>query len=155
MINLSEKWSFMKKLFMLLGRICLSVIFLSSAVNKLFSWDQSVQFLNSGIDKWVAGTPLPDFMHQGVTLLSSYSVLLMIIATIFEGVGALCVLLGFKVRLGATLLILFLIPVTIIMHPFWLATGQEKILEMGRFMSNIAILGGLFILAAKAGESDG
>jgi len=143
----------MKKLFMLLGRICLSVIFLSSAVNKLFSWDQSLQYFSGALDKWVAGTPLPDFMHQGVTLLSSYSVLLMIIATIFEGVGALFVLLGFNVRLGATLLILFLIPVTIIMHPFWLLSGQENMMEMGRFMSNIAILGGLFVLAAQSGAS--
>lgn len=145
----------MKKLLMLLGRICLSIIFVSSAINKLFSWDQTVQYMTSSLNLWVAGTPMPDFMHQGVTLMCSYAVLVLIIATLFEGIGGLFVLLGFKVRFGTTLLILFIIPVTLIMHPFWLMAGQEKMLQIAMFMKNLAILGGLFVLAAKSGDSEG
>lgn len=143
----------MKKLLMLLGRICLSLVFVTSAVNKLFSWDQTVQYMTGSLSTWIAGTPLPDFLHGAVTMACAYAVLLLIIATLFEGIGGLFVLLGFKVRFGATLLILFIIPVTIIMHPFWLASGQEKMIQIAMFMKNLAILGGLFILAAK-GDSE-
>jgi putative oxidoreductase len=92
---------------------------------------------------------MPDFMHGVVTLFCSYTTLMLIIATLFEGIGGLFVLLGFKVRFGATLLILFIIPVTIIMHPFWLISGQEKMFQIAMFMKNLAILGGLLILAAR------
>jgi putative oxidoreductase len=144
----------MKKLLMLLGRICISIIFVSSAVNKLFSWDQTVQYTTGALSAWMAGTPLPDFMHGAMTLFCSYVVLAVVLATLFEGIGGLFVLLGFKVRFGATLLILFLIPTTIIMHPFWIFSGQEKMMQMAMFMKNLAILGGLFILAAKSGDSE-
>src|SRR5437868_7132066 len=33
--------------------------------------------------------------------------------------GGLSILLGYKTRLGAALLILFLVPVTLMMHDFW------------------------------------
>ena len=36
--------------------------------------------------------------------------------------GGLSVLLGYRARLGAWALVLFLIPVTLIMHAFWKAT---------------------------------
>jgi len=34
-------------------------------------------------------------------------------------VGALSVLVGWRARIGASLLVLFLVPVTIVMHNFW------------------------------------
>lgn len=139
---------------MLLGRVAISLIFMTSFVMKLFSWDQTSQYMTDALSQWIAGTPLPDFMHGAVTFACSYATLFLVIATIFEGVGSLFVLLGFKVRFGATLLILFLIPVTVIMHPFWLVGGQEKTLQMAMFMKNLAILGGLFILAAQGGDSE-
>jgi putative oxidoreductase len=145
----------MKKLLMLIGRICLSLIFVTSAVSKLFSWDETVQYMTTHLNQWIVSTNFPDVIHGGMTLLSAYALPMLIVATIFEGVGGLFVLLGFKVRFGATLLILTLIPITIIMHSFWLATGPEKTLQMAMFMKNLAILGGLFILSAQGGDSEG
>jgi putative oxidoreductase len=140
---------------MLIGRICLSLIFVTSSITKLFTWDGAVHYMTTGLNHWLTATQFPDFMHQGVVYVTTHAVLLLIIATLFEGVGGLFVLLGFKVRMGATLLILFLAPVTLVMHSFWLLTGAERELQMIMFMKNLAILGGLFILAAKAGESEG
>jgi len=108
---------------MLIGRICLSLIFVTSAVSKLFSWDETVQYMTTHLNQWIVSTNFPDIIHGGMTLLSAYALPMLIVATIFEGLGGLFVLLGFKVRFGAALLILTLIPITIIMHPFWLATG--------------------------------
>ena len=39
-------------------------------------------------------------------------------------VGGLSVLLGYETRLGAWLLTLFLIPVTLVMHDFWAVKGD-------------------------------
>ena len=47
-------------------------------------------------------------------------------ATLFQLLGGLLVLLGIKEKLGATLLILFLIPVTVLMHSFWMVEGAER-----------------------------
>ena len=145
----------MNKLLMLLGRICLSLIFVTSSITKLFTWDETVQYMTTGLNHWLTATQFPGFMQQGIAYVNTHTVLLLIIATLFEGVGSLFVLLGFKVRMGATLLIFFLAPVTIIMHSFWLLTGAERELQMIMFMKNLAMLGGLFILAAKAGDTEG
>ncbi len=145
----------MRKLMLFVGRIGLSLIFVTSAINKLFSWDQTVSYLSNALSLWTAETPMPDFMIHAFSLLCSYSVLGLVIATLFEGIGGLFVLLGFKIRFGAALLILFLIPVTLLMHPFWLASGPEKQMQMAMFMKNLAILGGLFVLAAQGrGDSE-
>jgi putative oxidoreductase len=142
----------MKKLILLLGRICLSLIFVSSATSKLFSWDATVHYVTSAFSRWTSYTAMPDMFHQAVVFLSSYAVTLLITATIFEGVGGLCVLFGLKIRFGATLLILFIMPMTIIMHSFWMFPDQERELQMMLFMRNLSILGGLLILAATSDE---
>lgn len=144
----------MKKLFLLIGRVCLSVIFVSSAVGKILTWDDTVQYMTSSFARWMSEISMPDVISQGFSLICANALLLLIIATILEGVGGLLVLLGFKVRFGAVLLILFIIPVTLIMHPFWLMSGQEKMIQMSMFMKNLGILGGLMILAAKSEESE-
>lgn len=142
----------MKKFVLLLGRICLSLIFVSSAVSKLFSWDETVQYATAAFSRWMTYAAVPDIVHQGVIFLNSYIVPLTIISTVFEGVGGLCILFGIKIRFGAMLLIAFMIPVTVMMHSFWMLADQERMLQMMMFMKNLSILGGLFILAATSDE---
>lgn len=142
----------MKKLVVLLGRICLSLIFVSSAVGKLFTWDQTSQYMTLSLSKWTS-VHLPQLVEQGVSFLSTHAGLFLIISTLLEGIGGLFVLLGFNVRLGAVMLILFLIPITVLMHPFWMESGLDKMLQMTMFMKNLSILGGVMILAAKSEES--
>jgi SURF4 family protein len=53
------------------------------------------------------------------------------------------VLLGYQTRLGAWLLTLFLIPVTLTMHNFWAAPDARAFqLESALFLRNVALLGG-------------
>lgn len=67
-----------------------------------------------------------------------------IIATL----GGLSVLLGFHAKLGALLIILFLVPVTLIMHNFWTITEpMELMIQKIMFMKNISMLGGAMIIA--------
>jgi putative oxidoreductase len=142
----------MKSFFLLIGRILLSVIFFASAVLKVFDWNNTVQFTRAAFSRWEAGVSSPDIMHEIITLMGVYLVPLLVIATLLEGIGGIFVLLGFKVRLGASMLIIFLVGATILMHPFWFHTGNEKTLQMSEFIKNLAILGGLLILAVKGEE---
>ena len=142
----------MKKLLLLLGRICLSLIFVSSAVAKLFSWDMTLQYMADGVARWVSYTTVPDFVHHGAVFLGGHTFALLVVTTILEGLGGLCVLFGIKIRFGATLLLLFAVPVTVVMHTFWMMAGDERMLQMTMFMKNLSIIGGLLILAATCDD---
>ena len=67
--------------------------------------------------------------------------------------GGLSVLLGYRARLGALALVLFLVPVTIMMHNFWtISDPMMKQMHIVMFMKNLGLLGGaLFIYAFGAG----
>jgi putative oxidoreductase len=55
--------------------------------------------------------------------------------------------LGYKTRLGALLLFLFLIPVTLTFHNFWTYSDpKEQHVNMLFFMHNLTLMGGLLLL---------
>lgn len=68
-------------------------------------------------------------------------------------VGALMVLLGIWLDLGALLLVIFLVPTAVLMHPFWKETdAMAKQTEMISFQKDVALAGAaLLILALYAG----
>ncbi|HEY0723164.1 MAG TPA: DoxX family protein, partial [Pyrinomonadaceae bacterium] len=62
--------------------------------------------------------------------------------------GGLSILLGYRARLGAWLIALFLVPVTLMMHKFWaIADPMMQQIQMVLFMKNIAILGGALLIS--------
>lgn len=62
--------------------------------------------------------------------------------------GALSVILGYQAKLGAWLLVLFLVPVTVVMHRFWgLTDPMMAQLQRGMFLKNVSILGGALLIA--------
>jgi putative oxidoreductase len=61
--------------------------------------------------------------------------------------GGVMVLLGFRARLGAWLIVLFLVPVTLMMHRFWAATDPMMAgIQQAMFMKNLSMLGGALLL---------
>lgn len=62
--------------------------------------------------------------------------------------GGLSVLLGYKAKLGAWALVLFLVPVTVMLHNFW-AVQDPMMAQMhqGMFLKNVAMLGGALLIA--------
>jgi putative oxidoreductase len=128
----SRRFSMCSFLF-LLGRICMSAIFILAGVSKFLEYDQTVAFMAS----------------KGLPMIPA----LLIGAAIVEILGGLSILLGYRARWGALLLILFLIPTTLIFHNFWTYTDQEQKLQMIHFFSNLAIIGGLlFVVGAGPGS---
>ena len=62
--------------------------------------------------------------------------------------GGLSVFVGFQTRLGAGLLVAFLVPVTFEMHGFWTAPDATTfLLEKAMFMKNMSMLGGALIIS--------
>jgi putative oxidoreductase len=139
----------MKKVFFMLGRIFLSLIFICLVTNQILNWDQTQQLFDKSVSDWIVHPGLPDQIQKVFNFLLSYSSLFMVLAAVFAGLGGLLVLLGIKVRLGAILLVLFLIPLTVVMHAFWMYDGSMREMQMMLFLKNLSIVGGLFILASS------
>ena len=61
--------------------------------------------------------------------------------------GGLSILVGYKAKIGAWLLVFFLVPVTFMMHRFWGITDQQAAqMQMIMFMKNISMLGGALLI---------
>jgi putative oxidoreductase len=87
-------------------------------------------------------------VQHGVPLAS----LLVPLSGIVALVGGLSVLLGYQTRLGAWLLTLFLIPVTLVMHNFWAAPDATAFqAERALFLRNVALLGGALLVGWSGG----
>ena len=102
----------------------------------------SLIFLNSGLFHF-SGMAVGYASAQGVPLAS----ILVPFSGVIAIVGGLLILLGYQAKWGAWLIVLFLIPVTFMMHAFWKETDpMQKQMQMGMFMKNISILGGAFLI---------
>jgi putative oxidoreductase len=112
-----------QKIIPLIARVCLAAIFLRSGASKLLDF--------AGTQEQIAGAGLP------------LAALLAAGAIIFELVGAVLVMLGYKAKWGALLLILFLIPATLVFH-----TNFAEGMQVTQFFKNLAILGGLLMVTA-------
>jgi putative oxidoreductase len=67
---------------------------------------------------------------------------------VFALAGGLSVLLGYRAKVGAWLIALFLVPVTFMMHKFWTVHDPMMAqMQMIMFLKNMAILGGALLIS--------
>jgi len=62
--------------------------------------------------------------------------------------GGLSILLGYHAKIGAWLIVLFLVPVTFMLHKFWAVSDPmmaQK--QMAMFMKNISMHGGALLIS--------
>jgi putative oxidoreductase len=76
--------------------------------------------------------------QQGVPLAG----LVVPLSGVIALVGAASVTLGYRARIGALLLLVFLLPVTFTMHRFWAAPAAAYQGQLGNFLRNLALVGG-------------
>jgi putative oxidoreductase len=81
---------------------------------------------------------------QGVPLAS----IVVPLSGVMAFLGGLSVVLGYKAKWGAWLLVLFLVPVTVMMHNFW-AVNDPMMAQMQQamFMKNLSMLGGALLIS--------
>ena len=107
-----------------LGRLLFVLIYLMAGANHFAK--QTIAFAAS----------------QGVPMAS----VLVPISGIIALLGSLSILLGYRAKLGAWLIVLFLIGVTPL-HKFWgISDPMMQQMQMVMFMKNIAMLGGALLI---------
>ncbi|MGH7477154.1 MAG: DoxX family protein [Longimicrobiales bacterium] len=81
--------------------------------------------------------------QQGVPLAG----LLVPLSGVLAFAGGVSVALGYRAKLGAWALVVFLVPVTLLMHRFW-AIEDPLMAQMDQamFMKNLSMLGGALLL---------
>jgi len=113
----------------LIGRILLAAIFLVSGIAKLTDTPGTVAHMVA------MGIPYPDTLA--------------LVAGIAEVLGGIAIVTGLLTRAASLGLILFMIPTTLLFHPFWNFAGEARLPQMVNFMKNLAIIGGLAVLMAQ------
>ena len=111
----------------LVGRTLLALIFLISGIGKIGGF--------AGTAGYMAGKGLP--MVE----------VLLVLTIIIEIGGALMLISGYMARLSATVLFLWMIPVTFIFHNFWAVPADQQMIQQIMFMKNLAIMGGMLYIA--------
>jgi len=114
----------------LVARLMITAIFLSSAVlNKI------PQF--NGVAEMMAGKGVP---QPKILLAGAIGFLLL---------GSVSLILGFRARWGAFLLLVFLAAATYYFHAFWKLPPEEQMPEQIAFMKNLALMGTMVFFMAN------
>ena len=103
----------------------------------------SAIFIVAGFGHFSAGS-IGYATSQGLPLAN----ILVPLSGILAIIGGLSILIGLHARLGAWLLVMFLLPVTFTMHAFWaIDDPAARAMQQGMFMKNVAMLGGALLIA--------
>lgn len=105
----------------LIGRILFSIIFISAGFNHLKGFTHTVEMAKK------TKAPFPQLSAAAMSL--------------FALVGGLSVAFGFYSKIGAFLLIIFLIPTTFIIHRFWGLPNDQKQIQTVHFFKNLSLMG--------------
>ena len=109
------------------GRFLIAYIFVTSGIAKVFGWEANVQYMST---RHLPMIPL-----------------LLAVAAIIELGGSICLITGYQARMAAFVLFLYMIAVTVIFHNYWAASGNLAGIQETQFRKNLAIMGGLLVLA--------
>jgi putative oxidoreductase len=111
----------------LLGRLLMVYIFATSGIAKVFSWQGNIQYMST---RHLPMIPV-----------------LLAIAAIIELGGSICLIAGYQARIAAFVMFLYTMALTVIFHNYWAASGMAAGVLETHFRKNVAIAGGLLMLA--------
>jgi putative oxidoreductase len=112
------------------GRAFLGALFLISGLFKIVGF--------AGVAGWMASSGLPA------------AEVLLVLTIAIEIVGGLLLVIGWQSRIAALALAAFLVPVTIVFHGFWNADAAHFNDQLTAFLKNLAILGGMLLVAERS-----
>jgi putative oxidoreductase len=112
----------------LIGRVLLALMFVMFGFSKLGNIAGTAGYIASG------GLPFPTALAVLVGLL--------------ELLGGLALIVGFKARWAALALGVFTILASVLFHNFWAMAPDKQMVQQLMFMKNMAVAGGMFIVAA-------
>lgn len=112
----------------LAGRLLIAALFLPAGIGKITGFAGTVGYIGS------VGLPLP---AVGAVLAIAVEVL-----------GALALIVGYQTRFAALVLALFTLAASFFFHAYWSVPAEQAFMQQLLFFKNIAVVGGLFVLAA-------
>jgi putative oxidoreductase len=117
------------KLVLLIGRIIAGLFYILAGVNNFVNLSSA-----SGYAAF-KGVPMP-----ALAVMAASSLLV---------IGGVSILTGYQPVLGVSAIVLFLLPVTLIMHNFWsIDEAQAQVAEVRSFLSNMGLIGSTLIFLA-------
>jgi len=115
-------------LYALVGRILLAALYLPAGLMKLAGFAGTAGYIAS------AGLPLPEVRAA--------------LAIVIEIGGGAALIAGYHTRLAAQVLAVFTLVATVCFHNFWAVPADQAFVQQLLFFKNIAVIGGLLMLAA-------
>jgi len=113
---------------LLIGRVLIAALFLIAGIRKVIGYAGPVGYLAK------LGFPAGEVFA--------------VIAIVIEIGAALMLIIGWRTRWAAWLLILFVAIATVAAHRFWEFPAAQYVNQMNHFLKNIAIIGGLLFIAS-------
>ena len=112
----------------LASRLLLAALFLPAGIDKLTGFAGTVGYITS------VGLPMP-------TVAAA-------IAAAVEVLGSLALIFGVGTRFAALALAFFTLMASVYFHAYWALPADAQMMQKLLFNKNIAVTGGLFVLAA-------
>ena len=106
------------------GRIFISALFLIEAIRKFFNPDMSMMYMSDH--------GVPEFLFYP--------------SIAFEIIIPLLLIVGYKTRIAASLLAVFVLTVTLIFHSYHIIDDG---MQLTIFLKNLAIIGGLLLIISN------
>ncbi len=118
-------------LLLFIARVSIAAIFITAGISKLMNYDDTAKYM----------------VANGFTMVP----LFLFGAAAIELIGGVFLIIGFKIRWAAFVLLAFLIPTTLIFHAFWTQEGAARAINEIMFFKNLAIFGGLIYVICFGG----
>ena len=115
----------------LIGRVLIAALFIPAGISKIGGFEGTVGYIAS------VGLPL--------------ATLGAIVAILVEVVAGAALLAGYRTKQAALVLALFTLVATVVFHNFWAMPADQAFMQQLMFMKNIAVVGGLLVVAAFGG----
>lgn len=115
-------------LFVLIGRLTLAALFLPAGLSKITGFSGTVGYIEA------MGLP--------------FATLAALAAILIEVLGGAALIAGLFTRVWAIVLAAFTVFATVIFHAYWAVPAEQAFMQQLLFYKNIAVVGGLLILAA-------
>lgn len=112
----------------LVGRLLLAALFLPAGIGKIGGF--------AGVAGYIAskGLPMPELGA--------------VIAIVVEIAGGIALIAGFGTRVAALVLAAFTLVASYFFHNYWGVPAEQAYVQQLMFFKNIAVVGGLLVLAA-------
>lgn len=115
----------------LIGRVLIAALFIPAGISKIGGFEGTVGYIAS------VGLPL--------------ATVAAIVAILVEVVAGAALLVGYRTKQAALVLALFTLVATVLFHNFWAMPEDQAFVQQLMFMKNIAVVGGLLVVAALGG----